>query len=73
MYFVCIFSLSLYQQKRKDMNLRQAEIEEIRKKIRSNQARQKCQEFESSTPRSTCANCGKHYLEHSRNIFKLKL
>jgi len=40
--------------------------EVIIKKIRANQKKQKCKGFVSSETQSKCGNCGRHYLEHSK-------
>ncbi len=42
-------------------------IEERIKRIELNLKKQKCFGFISSIPESKCANCGKHYLSHTKN------
>jgi hypothetical protein len=39
---------------------------EIINKIRNNQLKQVCKGFVSCEPKSKCANCGRHYLEHPK-------
>jgi hypothetical protein len=48
--------------------MKSAENMDVIDKIRANQLAYMCKGFESSEPKSKCANCGKHYLTHGRHL-----
>jgi hypothetical protein len=41
-------------------------MKEVQDKIRQNQIKQNCLNFESNEVKSNCKNCNKHYLTHCK-------